>query len=320
MGPDDSHQSLLKSVSSLPNIVSFLGQRSIRPSYQAHDEDRIKILASHNEDHWNGYKEFLLQNYNVQTAKVRLSYSKKYCHVLVSGAAQELLVLSNDKRIHIMKALAALSKYLGSYDRWKEIIEKHQLKWSNEYGLKAFNDILMNNGNNYNSMVRWLKEATSKLPVQYGNILLFDALAGLRPDEACKSIILLKEKGQKGYLNMDTMALEHFRYPEIFIRKTKKAYISVLTEKSLNQLKDSATCGYNALRLAVKRYNLSMNMAFSRKIFATHLLTNGIERETIDLLQGRAPRSIFARHYFRPDLDYERIKVLLDKLHDYIVT
>ena len=42
-------------------------------------------------------------------------------------------------------------------------------------------------------------------------------------------------------------------------------------------------------------------MSYCRKIFATHLRTNGIEQETIDFLQGRVPRSVFARHYFRPD-------------------
>ena len=51
-------------------------------------------------------------------------------------------------------------------------------------------------------------------------------------------------------------------------------------------------------------------------IFASHLRqSGGIESEIIDLLQGRVPRTVFARHYFTPSLDY-RAKVLcaLDKL------
>ena len=91
-----------------------------------------------------------------------------------------------------------------------------------------------------------------KLPVQYGNILLYDTLTGLRPDEACKSITLLKEKGQEGYLNRDIMTLEHFRYPSIFIRRTKNAYFSIITERGLELARLSANCGYNALRLAAK--------------------------------------------------------------------
>jgi hypothetical protein len=58
-------------------------------------------------------------------------------------------------------------------------------------------------------------------------------LTGLRPNEAYKSIRLLKEKGQEDYLNKDTMALEHFRFPDVFIRRTKNAYISIITDKAL---------------------------------------------------------------------------------------
>ena len=41
-----------------------------------------------------------------------------------------LVVLSFDKRMHIMKALATLSKFLGCYNQWKKIIEKYQLQWT----------------------------------------------------------------------------------------------------------------------------------------------------------------------------------------------
>jgi hypothetical protein len=184
MRSNDSCQTLLKTVSSLPNIVSLQRrQRSPRLTYQPSHEDSVKVLSSYNDNRWNSYGEFLLQNHSPHTTKVRLLYSKKYYHVLANGNAQELLVLSNDKRIHVMKALASLSKYLGCYDKWNDIKEKYQLKWSNEDGLEAFNDIIMNNGENYNAMVTWLKEAVSKLPVRYGNILLFDTLTGLRPNE-----------------------------------------------------------------------------------------------------------------------------------------
>lgn len=44
-----------------------------------------------------------------------------------------------------------------------------------------------------------------------------------------------------------------------------------------------------------------MNMNYCRKIFATYLRTKGIEQEIIDLLQGRISKSIFVRHYYKPD-------------------
>jgi intergrase/recombinase len=56
-------------------------------------------------------------------------------------------------------------------------------------------------------------------------------------------------------------------------------------------------------------------MKYCCKIYASYLRQSGIESEIVDLLQGRVPKTVFARHYFTPSLDY-RGKVLyaLDKL------
>jgi hypothetical protein len=131
-------------------------------------------------------------------------------------------------------------------------------------------------------MVEWLKNTYSKLSKHYGNILLYNTLTGLRPDEACKSIILFQKEIDNN-LRKDLMVLEHFKYPDIFLRRTKKAYISVITDSILELAKQCSNCGYNALRLAVKRKGLEMSMAFCRKIFATCLRNNGIGQEVIDL-------------------------------------
>lgn len=42
-------------------------------------------------------------------------------------------------------------------------------------------------------------------------------------------------------------------------------------------------------------------------------------QESIDLLQGRIPKAVFVRHYYRPDLErFEKIRDLLDKLYNQI--
>jgi len=41
-------------------------------------------------------------------------------HIIQKGDAQELLVLSNDKRIHAIESFA-LAKYTGCYDKWNQI-------------------------------------------------------------------------------------------------------------------------------------------------------------------------------------------------------
>jgi hypothetical protein len=214
-----------------------------------------------------------------------------------------------------MKALSTLSKYLGCYDRWKDIKERYQLKWSNGDSLETFS-MFTNGEQNYTSMINWLKNCCSKLSSSYSNILLFNTLTGLRPDEACKSIQLI-QKEEDNYVRNDLMILEHYKFPDTFIRRTKKAYISILTYSILELAKQSVNCGYNALRLAVKRKKLDMNMSYCRKIFATYLRNQGIEQEIIDLLQGRSPKTVFARHYFKPNFTDEKqeVTVCLENLY-----
>jgi intergrase/recombinase len=76
---------------------------------------------------------------------------------------------------------------------------------------------------------------------------------------------------------------------------------------------------YNALKKALMRRSLDMQLKYCRKIFASYLRQSGVESEIVDLLQGRVPRTVFARHYFTPSMDY-RDKVIraLDKLRQQI--
>jgi hypothetical protein len=288
------------------------------PIYASFEQKEIPFLTETGyETFWNDFEEYLSINLTKHTVKCRILYAKLYAHVLRECNAQDLLLLSDEKRLHVMKSLAALSKYLGSYNKWKDIIQRYQLKWSGDNSLQIFKN-MTNPGKDYESMTNWLKYTISRLPTKYGNILLYDTLTGLRPEEACKSIILTHNSLAE-YLNKESFVLEHFKYPELFIRKTKAAYISLISEPILNIARHSSNCGYNSLRLAIKRRGLDMNMAYCRKIFATHLRMRGIEQETVDLLQGRTPKSIFAKHYFRPDFSYDRIRESIQSLFTLLV-
>jgi hypothetical protein len=236
-----------------------------------------------------------------------------------------LVVLSFDKRIHIMKALATLSKFLGCYNRWKKIVENYQLRWSDDgngggsssKGLELFHNIY--GDNSYRQMMAQLKHAYSKLDKKYSSVLLYCTMTGLRPAEACASLKLLKER-RDAYLTKDCRILEHFKFPEVFMRRTKNAYISITSEKLLKILDHSESISYNSIRLALRRHQISFNISVCRKIFATFLRSEGIETELIDLLQGRIPRSVFVRHYYRPDrAKFDVIKEKLDKLYDLLL-
>ena len=138
-----------------------------------------------------------------------------------------------------------------------------------------------------------------------GNIIRFACLIGLRASEVCESVRLLRsDQLVHPYFNPERQALEHFRFPEIFLRQTKKAYISFITREQLSAIGilDCKTHvpTYNQIRLACWRHGIKMDMRYCRKIFASHLRASGIQPEIIDMLQGRVSQSILTRHYLVP--------------------
>ncbi|MBI3640657.1 MAG: hypothetical protein HY223_10180 [Thaumarchaeota archaeon] len=295
----------------------FLKQQKLRAGFDpATFTLPIHTDVKYDESFWSQYKSYLLTVYSKNTMYKSLCYAKKFAYVLQNNDAQAVLSLSVQKRLLVMQSLAALSKYLGCYDKWKLIRERYQLKWSTYGSLHIFNNI-MNDQNSFSSMVQWLKDARSKLSKSYADILLYNALTGLRPDEACKSISLI-HSNLGNYLSGNTMILEHYKHPDIFIRRTKNAYISVVSDSILEIAKQTPAHSYNSIRMAVRKINLYMHMAYCRKIFATHLRNDGIEQEFIDLLQGRTPKSVFSRHYFRPDFNHQRIRDSIATLYDKI--
>lgn len=79
-------------------------------------------------------------------------------------------------------------------------------------------------------MLHWLREAIRVLPSGYSRLLLFCALTGLRGSEAIESVRLLNKR-EIIYYNPEQQILEHFRFPDLFIRRTKAVYISVVNDE-----------------------------------------------------------------------------------------
>jgi hypothetical protein len=316
---DENHSSLNilpNIVRSLPNTVSFskTRKRSTRVSYQDNDQ-----IHKFDKEFWNNFEEYLNNIYRKSSVKCRYLYAKQYYQILLKGNAQPLIILSTSKRLQVMKSLSVLSKFMGCYDNWKNIKDRYQLKWSNgNNSLEVFQTIV-NYEINYDSMIRWVKDTCSQIPRYYVNILIYCTLTGLRAGEECKSLSLV-ENNQDNYLNKETIILEHFRHPDIFIRRTKQVFISFVNYDIINLAKDSIEYSYNALRCYLKTRKLQMNMNYCRKIFATFMRNNGIEQEIIDLVQGRIPKSVFVRHYYKPDLSrFEKVRSLLDNLYNQLI-
>ncbi len=295
-----------------PGIVALRGQ--INDNSQIYDENQID---------YDRFAQYLVSiGLNQVTMKTRLAYARKYYHLLVTGDFSEIMEFSNDKKKHIMKSLALLSKYLGCYNKWQEYKNRYQLKWTvSRDSLTSFQSIT-NQDKEFSNMVDWVKRAIKKYP-RFSNILKFNVLTGLRPAEAIQSFNLLSASEHRDeYLSRDGKMLEHFKFPSVFLRRTKKAFISIVNVDIMN-LTDNCQGGvlnYDQIRLTFEKNNQKFYMSYCRKIFATFLRNEGVESELIDLLQGRIPNSIFVRHYYRPDSSkFDEIREKLIKLHELIV-
>jgi intergrase/recombinase len=254
---------------------------------------------------WLAFEKWLQNRLNkAYAAKVR-SYAKSFCHVLWEPArASELSGLSKCNCRHAMAALANLSKFLGIYGRWKQIVADTGLHWQKTSHLEVFLSMV---NTDMDDTRAWLGDACKKLSQKYSVTLRFAAATGLRPEEACKSISLLSELAEAGrlgeYLNTQFNMLEHYRFPKLFIRGCKNCYISFVPEDLLKLiLAVKPKVKANGLRSAIEKAGLKVRIKDLRKLFATTLRESGISEEVIDLLEGRIPQSIFLRHYYKPDL------------------
>jgi hypothetical protein len=196
---------LPNSVRTLPNTVRFLEprNRSTRLSYQ-----NFNHIHNLDNNFWNKFEEYLKNIYRKNSVKARFLYAKQYHQVLLEENAQSIVILPNDKRLQVMKSLSVLSKFIGCYDKWKDIKERYQLKWSSENSVDTFKKII-NEDNSFNNLLEWLKNTTSQISERHRNILFYCTLTGLRPDEACQSIRLVKQNIDN-YLDKEKMILKHF--------------------------------------------------------------------------------------------------------------
>jgi intergrase/recombinase len=204
-----------------------------------------------------------------------------------------------------MEALAAYAKYNGSYDKWQQIRQCYSLHWTNgdesvQALLRFFNTEL-----SLDKMIELIKEIAHKLPPLMGEIVKFGTLTGLRPTEILESVRLINNNQTfPVYYNAEQMTLQHYKFPDIFLRHTKKAFVSFVPTEIINNLKSheiNKIPSYNAIRKACNRKGIACDLRFCRKVHGSWLHKSGIASEEIDFLQGRTSPSVFCRHYLTPD-------------------
>lgn len=213
-----------------------------------------------------------------------------------------------------MAALANLSNFQGRYDIWLQIRQRYSLKWTSGNESLQSLERFFNPEMGLDQMIDRVKAMMQVLPPVMSNIVRHAVLTGLRPSEAVESVRLLNTQKNLGYsssnnnnnnyyYDTEQQTLRHYLFPHIFLRATKKAYLSYITPENLQPVVNlgDKTPTWNAIRLTCRRRNIGMEMRLCRKIFASWLRKSGIQSEFVDLLQGRVPPAVLVRHYLVPD-------------------
>ena len=224
------------------------------------------------------FHDFLLQRMNEKTAGDRLRYAKQFAvAVLVTGDAQSLLQLKPDKRIHAMKAIASLSRFLGCYDAWMQIRYHYNLKWSTGNEALATFERFFDDKKTMDTMLQWAREAIQALPPPMAQCIKFNCLTGLRPNESLRAIRLIRDpESLKTYYNPENQSLEHFRFPQLFLRRTKSSYISLIEPKQLSAIAkmQGKTLTYEVLRFRLERAGVQCHLGYCRKIVVIIIIIN----------------------------------------------
>jgi hypothetical protein len=251
---------------------------------------------------WQAFRRWLLKEYEIRTAEARFRYAKKFSYCLFNGDFSDLHLLSNDKRCHVLKALSALAKFLGVYNHFKFLVSNYGVKWAGKRSEDLIIQRLTRTVNN-NSLADWMRNVKKALP-ELSLFLDFVASTGLRFEDAVKAwnlIIDLSGQGRLGeYYNVENQALEHFRFKEIFIRRSKKCFVSFISKPFLRQIANQKIrLNRNIINCRLKRRNLQARFSDLREYYAT-AMTKYLRQPEIDFLQGRIGVNVFMRNYFNP--------------------
>jgi intergrase/recombinase len=142
--------------------------------------------------------------------------------------------------------------------------------------------------------------------------LKYLALSGLRRTEAeisFNKILELGKQRRSDYIS-ETGIIEHFRFPKDFLRGTKNCYITIVPASFIEEITNSQHLSYSTLRKRMLHNGFNQQFKELRSFYSSFMARNGLMSEEIDLVQGRVPKSVFARHYLKENIGEFKSRVL----------
>jgi intergrase/recombinase len=144
----------------------------------------------------------------------------------------------------------------------------------------------------------WIREVKVNHPALEAFMDLI-SVSGMRLSEAVNSYnLIVKLAGEKKldtYFNGEKGWLEHFHFPDLFIRDSKKTFVSFVPFELVEKISKVQALGGVRLKGEVNRFS------DIRELHAT-FMTRFLKKEEIDFLHGRVTSGVFMQNYFNPSL------------------
>ena len=257
----------------------------------------------------DNFKVFIYEKYCKSYASQIFNFVQKHSEYLDNPSL--MLSLKPSVKRNALKSMVALSKYIGCYESYKSKLKSYGIKWSNED--TAFNGFLSIFSKQHDTLGVWVKQIQPLISDSEKLFLRFLAVTGLRRTEAITAfnmVIDLNANGKLGeYYNSELSVLEHYKF-KVFLRGTKNAYISFVPKELIEQICLSQKISYYAFHSRLNRKHIPLRFKEFRSYHNSYLRKQGIISELVDVLAGRVPKTVFARHYLGEDIKEFSIKVL----------
>jgi len=243
-----------------------------------------------------------MKQMSLQYAKDSYSYARKYADCLFNRDLTPLLTLRPTLKTHVVKALSNLAKYLGIHDEFLGLMRKYSLGWSG----KSSDDLVierLTKVKDPDEVFKWIRQVKA-VREDLADFMDFIAVTGLRLDEAVKSYNLIIKLARQGklnqYYNEQMGTLEHYRFKEQFIRRSKKVFVSFVPKELVDRIAwNNPMPSKYTVQARVKRQGLPVRFADIREAHAS-FLTKYLSQPEIDFIHGRVTANVFMSNYFNP--------------------
>jgi intergrase/recombinase len=262
-------------------------------------------------DFWNNFRKHLKEKKYLGGYDTTLfNYAQLYGECLFKGDLSKVRDLSEGLRPNVLKALSALAKFTGRGDEFPKLMKKFGVTWPGRSNDDIFIDRVFEKKDKNGELVEidpdatwnWIKAVKQTRP-GLTNLLDLMAVSGLRFVEgvnSCNLIVKLSQEGKlSSYYAADKDTLEHFRFKEIFLRNTKKAFVSFVPPELIKKICVATPLTTDSVKKLIQKRKLPLCFGDIREAQGT-LMIRYLKEDEINFIHGRISGSVFMSNYFNP--------------------